>query len=173
MNILFVCSANVCRSFLAEMLTRYEAEERHMEDLSIASAGLFAGSEGTLGIVVGATLRLVGLPVEFSAAVVTFPSIDAAGKTVFEIIRAGLSPAALELVGPECIELMNREEGLNLNLSPTIFLWNFTGPPPASWPKYWRWQKISAALKAVWSSDRGWAEPSGTAYSKRGTGWAR
>ena len=42
MNILFVCSANVCRSFLAEMLTRYEVEERHMEDLSIASAGLFA-----------------------------------------------------------------------------------------------------------------------------------
>ncbi|MBW2412686.1 MAG: FAD-binding oxidoreductase, partial [Deltaproteobacteria bacterium] len=83
---------------------------------------LFVGSEGTLGIVVGATLRLVGLPVEFSAAVVTFPSIDAAGKTVFEIIRAGLSPAALELVGPECIELMNREEGLNLNLSPTIFV---------------------------------------------------
>ncbi len=83
---------------------------------------LFVGSEGTLGIVVGATVRLVGLPVEFSAAVVTFPSIDAAGKTVFEIIRAGLNPAALELVGPECIELMNREEGLNLNLSPTIFV---------------------------------------------------
>ena len=44
MNILFVCSANVCRSFLAEMLTRYEVEERHMEDISIASAGLFAES---------------------------------------------------------------------------------------------------------------------------------
>jgi D-lactate dehydrogenase (cytochrome) len=83
---------------------------------------LFVGSEGTLGIVVGATVRLVGLPVEFSAAVVTFPSIDAAGKTVFEIIRAGLNPAALELVGPECIELMNQEENLNLNLSPTIFM---------------------------------------------------
>ena len=83
---------------------------------------LFVGSEGTLGIVVGATVRLVGLPVEFSAAVVTFPSIDAAGKTVFEIIRAGLNPAALELVGPECIELMNQEENLDLNLSPTIFM---------------------------------------------------
>jgi len=83
---------------------------------------LFVGSEGTLGIVVGATVRLVGLPVEFSAAVVTFPSIDAAGKTVFEIMRAGLNPAALELVGPECIELMNKEENLNLNLCPTIFI---------------------------------------------------
>ena len=42
MNILFVCSANVCRSFLAEMLTRNEVEEGHMENLSVASAGLFA-----------------------------------------------------------------------------------------------------------------------------------
>jgi D-lactate dehydrogenase (cytochrome) len=83
---------------------------------------LLVGSEGTLGIVVGATVRLVGLPVESSAAVVTFPSIEAAGKTVFEIIRAGLNPAALELVGPECIELMNQEENLDLNLSPTIFM---------------------------------------------------
>ena len=83
---------------------------------------LFVGSEGTLGIVVGATVRLVGIPVEFSAAVVTFSSIDAAGRTVFEIIRSGLNPAALELVGPECIELMNKEENLNLNLSPTIFM---------------------------------------------------
>jgi D-lactate dehydrogenase (cytochrome) len=83
---------------------------------------LFVGSEGTLGIVVGATVRLVGLPVEFSAAVATFPSIEAAGKTVFEIIRSGLDPAALELVGPECIELMNREENLKLNLVPTIFM---------------------------------------------------
>jgi D-lactate dehydrogenase (cytochrome) len=83
---------------------------------------LFVGSEGTLGIVVGATIRLVGLPVEFSAAVGTFPSIEAAGKTVFEIIRSGLNPAALELVGPEGIELMNREENLNLSLAPTIFM---------------------------------------------------
>jgi D-lactate dehydrogenase (cytochrome) len=83
---------------------------------------LFVGSEGTLGIVVGATVRLVGLPVEFSAAIATFPTIDAAGKTVVEIIRCGLNPATLELLGPECVELMNREESLNLNLSPTLFM---------------------------------------------------
>jgi D-lactate dehydrogenase (cytochrome) len=83
---------------------------------------LFVGSEGTLGVVVGATVRLAGLPAEFSAAVATFPTIAAAGKAVFEIMRGGLNPAALELLGPECIELMNREEGLELNVSPTIFI---------------------------------------------------
>jgi D-lactate dehydrogenase (cytochrome) len=83
---------------------------------------LFVGSEGTLGIVVGATVRLVGLPVEFSAAVATFPSVESAGKVVFEIMRSGLNPAALELLGPECIELMNAEENLDLKISPTLIM---------------------------------------------------
>ena len=83
---------------------------------------LMVGSEGTLGVVVGATLRLVGFPVDYSAAVATFPSVEAASKAVFEIIRSGLNPAALELLGPECIELMNREEQLGLTVSPTLFV---------------------------------------------------
>ena len=83
---------------------------------------LFVGSEGTLGIIVGATVRLAGLPAEFSAAIATFPTIEAAGKAVFEIMRGGLNPAALELLGPECIALMNHEEGLKLTVSPTIFV---------------------------------------------------
>ena len=83
---------------------------------------LFVGSEGTLGIVAGATVRLVGLPVEFSAAVATFPSVEAASKVVFEIMRSGLNPAALELLGPECIELMNEAENLKLAVSPTLIM---------------------------------------------------
>ena len=83
---------------------------------------LFVGSEGTLGVVVGATVRLAGLPAEFSAAIANFPSIEKAGKAVFEIIRGGLNPAALELLGPECVELMNREASLGLDVRPTIFM---------------------------------------------------
>ena len=83
---------------------------------------LMVGSEGTLGIVVKATVRLTGLPPEFSAAIVTFPSVEVAGKAVFEIKRAGLNPAALELLGPEAVALMNREENLELSVSPTLFI---------------------------------------------------
>jgi len=88
---------------------------------------LFVGSEGTLGVVVEATLRLVGLPEAFSAAVITFPSVQAAGKAVFEIIRSGLDPASLELLAPECVELINREKGLGLEVAPTLFT-EFHGP---------------------------------------------
>jgi D-lactate dehydrogenase (cytochrome) len=83
---------------------------------------LFVGSEGTLGIVVEATLRLVGFPAEYSAAVATFPSVAAAARTVYELKRSGLNPAALELLGPECVALMNREEKIGLAVEPTLFL---------------------------------------------------
>lgn len=83
---------------------------------------LFIGSEGTLGIIVEATLRLTGTPEDFSAVIATFPSVESAGKAVFEIRRSGLSPAALELLGPECIELFNIQADLGLTVSPTLFI---------------------------------------------------
>jgi len=83
---------------------------------------LFVGSEGTLGIVVEATMRLVGFPAEYSAAVATFPSVPAAAQTVYELKRSGLNPAALELLGPECIALMNQVEKLGLHVAPTLFI---------------------------------------------------
>jgi D-lactate dehydrogenase (cytochrome) len=83
---------------------------------------LFVGSEGTLGVVVEATVRLVGLPGAFSAAVASLPTVEACGRAVFQIMRAGLNPAALELLGPECIELMNAERDLGLPVSPTLFM---------------------------------------------------
>ena len=38
------------------------------------------------------------------------------------VMSRASSKAALELVGGECIVLMNREENLDLNVSPTLFM---------------------------------------------------
>ena len=88
---------------------------------------LFVGSEGTLGIVVQATVRLVGLPEEFAAAIVTFPSIQAASEAVVTVRRSGLNPASLELLDTACIRLFNQEKQLGLAESPTLFI-EFHGP---------------------------------------------
>jgi protein arginine phosphatase len=42
MNILFVCSGNVSRSFLAEALLKSELKTLKVEDVSVMSAGLYA-----------------------------------------------------------------------------------------------------------------------------------
>ena len=42
MNILFVCSGNVSRSFLAEMLLKNEVERNNLDNVSVSSAGLRA-----------------------------------------------------------------------------------------------------------------------------------
>jgi protein-tyrosine-phosphatase len=63
MNILFVCSANICRSFLAEMLTRDEIEARNMENLSVASAGLFAQPGSPPDTEMVKYLQEMGIPV--------------------------------------------------------------------------------------------------------------
>ena len=83
---------------------------------------LIVGSEGTLGIIVEATLRLVGLPEELSAAVATFDDVSNAGRAVFQIMRSGLDPAALELLDSACIQLMNRGHALDLTVSPSLLL---------------------------------------------------
>jgi protein-tyrosine phosphatase len=42
MNILFVCSGNVSRSFLAEALLKSELKALKVDDVSVSSAGLYA-----------------------------------------------------------------------------------------------------------------------------------
>jgi len=92
---------------------------------------LFIGSEGTLGFVTEATLRLFGIPEKFSAAIVHFDSVEAASAAVYEIMGSGLGPAALELVDTGTIQVINQEGHLQLKETPALFL-EFTGASDVS-----------------------------------------
>lgn len=61
-------------------------------------AQLLIGSEGTLGIIAGATLRLLPLPRSRRTALALFASLEAACATVEQIMAAGIVPAGLELL---------------------------------------------------------------------------
>jgi len=84
---------------------------------------LFAGSEGILGIVTEMTLRLVGIPPEFLSATASFPDTKSATLTISQIIRSGLSPAALEFLSATCVGLVNKyTNDFNFPESPLIFI---------------------------------------------------
>jgi len=60
--------------------------------------GVLIGSEGTLGVVTKATLRLLRKPEAVLTLLAAFDSIDAAGGAVSSIISHGIVPAAVEMM---------------------------------------------------------------------------
>ncbi len=83
---------------------------------------LMVGSEGTLGIVTEATLRLRGLPPDFLTVVAVFPTVRDACEAVGDIIRYGLGPAALELMDEAVVAEINRDRKMALDEKPMLFL---------------------------------------------------
>lgn len=86
---------------------------------------LFTGSEGTLGIITEATVKLAILPTNFGVATVAFKSIHAAAAAASAMVRKGLSLAALELMDEVQMQTINKSggtEGRMWEEGPTLFL---------------------------------------------------
>ena len=64
---------------------------------------LMVGSEGTLGVITRATLRLLPLPKHKISLLVPFPDLPSAIRTVPQIIRASSTPTAVEFMEREVI----------------------------------------------------------------------
>ncbi len=60
--------------------------------------GMFCGSEGLFGIAVEVTLRLVPVAETARTALAVYPSLEAAGDAVAQVVRAGLLPVAMEIM---------------------------------------------------------------------------
>jgi D-lactate dehydrogenase (cytochrome) len=83
---------------------------------------LMVGSEGTLGVMTEITLRLYPLPEAISAAVCTFPSIDAAVRTTIQIIQLGVPIARCELLDAHAVRAVNRHDRLSLAEAPMLLM---------------------------------------------------
>ncbi len=66
--------------------------------------GAFVGSEGTLGVAVSATLRVVPKPEAVRTLVAFYESQPAAGQAVSDIVSAGIIPGAMEMMDKLAIE---------------------------------------------------------------------
>jgi glycolate oxidase len=66
--------------------------------------GAFVGSEGTLGIAVELTVRVLRAPEAVRTLLAAFDSLEAAGEAVSRVIAAGILPAAIEMMDALTIE---------------------------------------------------------------------
>ncbi len=89
---------------------------------------LMVGSEGTLGIMTEITLKLYPLPEAISAAVCSFPSIEAAVRTTIQIIQMGVPIARVELIDVNTVRMVNAYAKLSLREEP-LLLMEFHGSP--------------------------------------------
>jgi glycolate oxidase len=84
--------------------------------------GLFTGSEGTLGVIVSATLRLRPIPSATTTVAAFFATVAEAAEAGLAITRARLQPSVSELLDTATLAAIDAAEGTDLRARGAAFL---------------------------------------------------
>jgi glycolate oxidase len=76
----------------------------HLDAAGLDLLGVICGSEGQLGVVTEAVLRILPKPEGARPVLMGFDSNEVAGECVSDIIKAGILPVAIEFMDRPCIE---------------------------------------------------------------------
>lgn len=76
----------------------------HLDAAGLDLLGLICGSEGQLGVVTEATLRILHKPEGARPVLIGFDDNEVAGACVSDIIKAGVLPVAIEFMDALCIK---------------------------------------------------------------------
>ncbi|MFU8855520.1 MAG: FAD-binding oxidoreductase [Deferrisomatales bacterium] len=94
----------------------------HKSSSGYDTAGLFVGSEGTLGVFTRITLELAPLPPEVMTALAAFPDAGSATRAVTAVMASGLGPAACEFLDDVTVRTVEASARLGLPPHPLLFL---------------------------------------------------
>src|SRR3974390_2354824 len=111
---------------------------------------LLIGSQGTLGLIAEATLRLRAAPPPRAKLLAFFATLDAAGDAVAGIVRAGIAPVTLELMDRTTIRAVDDVHRLGLDRDAAAMLLveaDLPGPAAAG--------EVDAAETACRAADAG------------------
>lgn len=110
---------------------------------------LFIGSEGTLGLVTEATLKLTVLPELMRVAIAPFDTIRDAASCVSKIMASGIQVGALELLDDVQMRVVNNagDQARTYEEKPTLFL-KFSGSPAGVKEQIEKVQEIAKSTKA-------------------------
>jgi len=91
---------------------------------------LFVGSEGTLGVITEATLKLIPMPETKKTALALYEDLEAAARSVSKIIANKIIPATLEFLDKPTLEVVEEYARIGLPTDVNaILLMEQDGPP--------------------------------------------
>ena len=117
----------------------------HLDSGGLDLLGLICGSEGQLGVVTEATLRILRKPEGARPVLIGFDSNEVAGACVSDIIRAGVLPVAIEFMDRPCIEATEAFAHAGYPMCEALLIVEVEGSP----------DEIDAQLKVIKDIARG------------------
>jgi len=77
---------------------------KHLDSEGYDILGIMTGSEGLLGVVTEVTVRILRAPETARALLIGFPTSEAAGQCVSDVIGAGIIPGGMEIMDGPAIQ---------------------------------------------------------------------
>jgi glycolate oxidase len=111
--------------------------------------GLICGSEGQLGIVTEATLRILPKPEGARPVLIGFDSAEAAGECVGNIIKSGVLPVAIEYLDRPCIRVVEKFAKAGYPLCEALLIVEVEGSEAEIADQLSRITKIARALNPI------------------------
>jgi glycolate oxidase len=102
------------------------------DSLGLDLLGVMVGSEGTLGIATEAYLKLTPRAEGVETMLAYFPSLEAGGQAVSDIVASGIIPAAMEMIDQLTLRCVEDALGLGLRRdAPALMIVELDGPSAA------------------------------------------